>query len=471
MYFATVARAQIKSASFTTQVWGWGYDNEVLNELPNNMSPDVLPFAIPLTNVVQISAGLSHAAALLWGGQVRDWGYWASGIEASDGLTNIVSIACGELVSLTISSDGLLKPWGMYLDRLNAPTNLTNLVEISDDNSTGFNGPGHQIALRANGTVVPWGYNMGLYNEMYNVPTDLTNAVSITAGYYENLVICSDGSLRILGGIPPTYTNFVPVPKDMRGVVSASTCGGHDLVLLDNGKVIAWGENQFGQCNVPANLGNVVAVSAGAWFSMALQEDGKVIAWGYNRGGECNVPSNMRDVIAISAGNGYCLALTSHELATSPPVIYAQPKSRKADIHGSTYLVAYATGFPVIHYQWLKDGHVIPGATQKFLYFGNIAPSDFGSYAVLAQNKFGVTMSEIVTLNPISTALDIVMVPSVRIFGDIGGNYLIQYTNSAENNTGWKSLVTVILTNSPEWYFDTSGVGEPERFYRLQKVP
>lgn len=455
--FASAARAQGQTVPFQTQVRGWNYDGE-MNSIPI------------LTNAVQVSAGLNHGAALLWGGRVENWGYWASLASGEDGLSNIVSLACGELISLAINNDGLLKPWGSYLDRLNAPANLTNLVEVSVDNSTAFNGPGHQIVLKADGTVAAWGVNWGGTN-LYNAPPDLTNVVAVAAGFYENLALRSDGSLTILGKIPSgNSSSYAPAPENPLNVIAISTSGSHNLALLENGKVVAWGENQSSQCDVPANLGKVAAISAGARFSLALQEDGKVVAWG-DTNIVRNLPSDLRDVIAISAGNGYCLALISHELATSPPVIYAEPKNKKADLHESTYLAAYAVGLPPIRYQWLKDGQPISGATQKFLYFENLAASDYGVYTVEASNKFGSTRSQAVMLNPASSALDIALVPSVRLFGDIGASYLIQFAEAIEPTTDWQAMATITLTNSPQWYFDLSGLGEPRRFYRSQKMP
>jgi len=455
--FCSITLAQDKPVPFRTQVRGWNSQSFLeLSLIPNAQ----------LTNVVQISAGLQGAAALLWNGKVRAWGGWD---YYSDVLTNINKIACAEFVNLAIDRDGFLKPWGLYDECLNAPAGLSNLVDVSADNSTSFNnGPGHIIVLRADGTVAAWGVDWGNTN-MYDIPLDLTNAVAVEAGFYENVVLRSDGSVTIIGGIPDYYNyKYVPPPKEISKAIAISINSGHSLVLLDDGKVIAWGGNNFGQCDIPADLGKVAAISAGVYHTVALLEDGTVVTWG--EGGQV-VMKDLRDVIAVSAGNGYFLVLISHELATSPPVIYAEPKSKKADLHQSAYLDAYAVGFPPIKYQWLKDNQPIAGATQKFLYFGNVVPSDYASYTVRVYNKFGSTLSETVTLKPASNALDFALVPSVRLFGDIGANYLIQYAESIEPASEWRPLSAITLTNSPQWYFDLSGLGQSRRFYRSQKMP
>jgi alpha-tubulin suppressor-like RCC1 family protein len=57
------------------------------------------------------------------------------------------------------------------------PAGLTNAVAIAAGNSD-------SMALRADGTVIAWGYNG---NGATNVPSALTNVVAISAGAYHNL--------------------------------------------------------------------------------------------------------------------------------------------------------------------------------------------------------------------------------------------------------------------------------------------
>ncbi|MEU1626910.1 hypothetical protein ABZ746_16620 [Streptomyces sp. NPDC020096] len=89
--------------------------------------------------------------------------------------------------------------------------------------------------------------------------------------------------------------------------VSAAGSGGHSLALREDGTVLAWGLNNFGQLgdgtttnrNTPVPvcapgqtapctrfLTGVVAISAGGTFSLALREDGTVLAWGMNEQGQ-----------------------------------------------------------------------------------------------------------------------------------------------------------------------------------------
>ena len=67
----------------------------------------------------------------------------------------------------------------------------------------------------------------------------------------------------------------------------------HILAINYDGTVVAWGDNQFGQCNVPDGLNDVVSIVCGDFHSLALKSDGTVVAWGWNRYDECDVPSNL----------------------------------------------------------------------------------------------------------------------------------------------------------------------------------
>ena len=74
------------------------------------------------------------------------------------------------------------------------------------------------------------------------------------------------------------------------------------------GKLVAWGNNQYGQTNVPAG-NDFKAIAAGAFHSLALKTDGSLVAWGENNVGQVsNVPSG-NGFVAIAGGWGQSLVL------------------------------------------------------------------------------------------------------------------------------------------------------------------
>src|SRR6185369_10810607 len=101
------------------------------------------------------------------------------------------------------------------------------------------------------------------------------------------------------------------VPTNLNQVRVIGAGGLHSTALRENGTIVAWGDNQFGQTDVPAGLSNVVLVAAGFYHSLALRSDGTVAAWGGNSVGESTVPPGLSNVVAVSAGGQASMALRS----------------------------------------------------------------------------------------------------------------------------------------------------------------
>jgi alpha-tubulin suppressor-like RCC1 family protein len=141
-----------------------------------------------------------------------------------------------------------------------------------------------------------------------------------------------DNALGQLGtdDLPATQTG-TPQLVDLPGrVVHAAAGLEHQLALLEDGSVWAWGDNSSGQLGdgsttaryAPvevASLGDVVSVAAGERHSLALRADGTVWTWGTNdygqlgngAGPESPVPvevTALSGVVSIASGH---LALTS----------------------------------------------------------------------------------------------------------------------------------------------------------------
>jgi alpha-tubulin suppressor-like RCC1 family protein len=101
----------------------------------------------------------------------------------------------------------------------------------------------------------------------------------------------------------------------LSGVIAASAGREHSLALLENGMVMAWGENFYGQLgnastansDVPVavtGLSGVTAIGAGGGHGLALLSNGTVMAWGHNNLGQLgNGTTENSDVpVAVCAG-------------------------------------------------------------------------------------------------------------------------------------------------------------------------
>ena len=85
-------------------------------------------------------------------------------------------------------------------------------------------------------------------------------------------------------------------------MVAIAGGGYFSLALENNGTVVGWGDNRYGQGTAPAGLSNVVAIAAGYDHSLALTGNGMVTAWGDDSYGETDVPRGLTNVVAIAAG-------------------------------------------------------------------------------------------------------------------------------------------------------------------------
>ena len=55
----------------------------------------------------------------------------------------------------------------------------------------------------------------------------------------------------------------------------------HSVALKNDGTVVAWGDNTYGQTNVPtAYTDGVTSIASGWYHTLALKQDGTVVAWG-----------------------------------------------------------------------------------------------------------------------------------------------------------------------------------------------
>jgi hypothetical protein len=108
------------------------------------------------------------------------------------------------------------------------------------------------------------------------------------------------------------------VPAPNADFVAVAAGGGaqwwayaHSLGLKSDGTIVAWGSNNYSQCDIPAPNADFVAVAAGEYHSLGLKSDGTIVAWGHNYYGQCEVPTPNADLVAVAGGSFHSLGLKS----------------------------------------------------------------------------------------------------------------------------------------------------------------
>ncbi|MCH7872201.1 MAG: hypothetical protein IID33_10930, partial [Planctomycetes bacterium] len=87
----------------------------------------------------------------------------------------------------------------------------------------------------------------------------------------------------------------------MLGSVTAPAAWAQD------GSIMGWGSNQYGQLNVPPPNTGFVALAAGGDHGLGLKADDSIVAWGNNQVGQLNVPAPNEGFVAVAGGHGHSL--------------------------------------------------------------------------------------------------------------------------------------------------------------------
>jgi alpha-tubulin suppressor-like RCC1 family protein len=84
-------------------------------------------------------------------------------------------------------------------------------------------------------------------------------------------------------------------------VLAGCVLGSGSVRGQDAGSIVGWGEQVVVP---PSSLTGLVAVAGGGHRSLGLKADGSIVAWGWNNYGQCDVPAPNSGFIAV-AGGGY----------------------------------------------------------------------------------------------------------------------------------------------------------------------
>jgi len=308
-------------ADGTVHCWGFNGDGQLGN---NSNTDSLVPVSVTgITGVsasstaVSVSAGDSHACAVMADGTVQCWGLnWAgelgdnstnnssvpvqvSGITGLTAASTAVEVSAGYWHTCALMADGSVKCWGYNGDGA-LGDNSTNdspvpvLVSGIDGATSAAVASGvsvgywHSCARMANGTVQCWG--KGSEGRLGNnstadspVPVNVSgitgllaasSAVGMSAGTAHTCAVMADGAVQCWGKgsegrLGNNSTADSPVPVQVSGftglstaatAVSVSSGGSHSCSLMGNGGVRCWGDNFYGRLGNNSTTNSTVPV-------------------------------------------------------------------------------------------------------------------------------------------------------------------------------------------------------------------
>lgn len=333
----------------------------------------IVPATAASSKVIAIDAGESLSLALKDDGTVMAWGtmmgflpnstswFFQSYTPVAVNITNVSAISAGNFFVLFLKNDGTVWGWGdnqfgEFGDGTNKETSLdpVQVAGLHDIIAISTSGT-HCLALRRDGTVWSWGWNVagqlgigttsrGEYTPV-QVP-GLSNVKKISAGDSYSMAIDGNGTLWAWGsndkgrlGDGTTIMRLSPVQALIDNVadVKAGVMLAHTVALKSDGTVWAWGWNQEDElgfvpgkdkeCHTPVQvkgIDNVAAISSTDSNSIALKKDGTVWIWGNGQQGRlgngasysADTPTplqvpGLKNIIAIAGGYAHVMALSS----------------------------------------------------------------------------------------------------------------------------------------------------------------
>jgi hypothetical protein len=336
-WLAPAVPAAAASPLIPGRVVGWGYNHSHQIDIP----------AAAKSGVLAISAGCNHSIALKTGGLVIAWGdntfHQTEVPAAARSTVTVISAGCEHNLALTVA--GRIVAWG---DNTYGQTKVPSLP-------SGYRWFAISAGERFSAGLAVKGSTMRSYTW-----GDSTDANSVTPWPVQDLeagdgtVIFrkSNGTVSVAGAYPP---DLVP-PAGLTGVVSADIGRQHAVALKSNGKVVAWGDNTYGQATVPASLASVTAVSAGGYHTLALRSNGTIVAWGRNDNGQSTVPAPPAGFrySAVAAGTLHSLAIIPVNVPGKPTGVTAVASDGAATVkfkapasNGGAAIIRYiATAYP-----------------------------------------------------------------------------------------------------------------------------
>lgn len=259
------------------KVYMWGY-----TRVTEAIDLKNIPEEVQAANIVDIAVGYDHVAALDDAGRIYIWGNDRLGQgdlpkdikKAMDEGVNLhfKQIEAGYQFTCALTEDGMLYNWGN-----------TNMCDIKVKKSV--QGNIDKVATLINNYIVLTKDGSAAYagmkkNAFATIPENLlSDVVDIAASGFTCAAVKSDGAVTVWGNISH---NENAIPEHSARVRKLYGGRFHYTALMDNGDVLSWGDNNFGQAVVPdaVNASRIEDLFAGFYQNYAVTADGDTLTWG-----------------------------------------------------------------------------------------------------------------------------------------------------------------------------------------------
>lgn len=253
-----------------------------------------------------ISAGIRSSVGIRNDGTIVSTGNRTS-FDYHD-WTNIVSISNKGAITIGLKEDGTVISTGDYSVDVST---WSDIIAVSA-------GEQYVIGLKSDGTVLGTGHDAG--DNQLSV-SSWTDIIAVATGWRHTVGLCIDGTVFITGyGSSKQLKEVDANHAEWENIIAIAAGGGnvagkgHTVGLRADGKVVAVGDNTYGQCNVE-DWTNIVAIAAGDWHTVGLCADGTVVSthpdldrYPNLYSAACDV-DDWTDIVQIAAGSGYTLGL------------------------------------------------------------------------------------------------------------------------------------------------------------------
>ncbi len=249
--------------------------------------------------------------------------------------SDLAVVAPGATFGTGVTNSGDVYIFGQITDSKmhNYPANMGQVIDVSAGNN-------HVVALNDEGEIFAWGYDrLGVTTIPANIDYLKGKVISVDAGYQiswamtdanevvywgnQNLMDINyvdyyqgqiaDFELNSSTGVLLTLTGDVVslaskasptsfVPEEIMGVTTQVAMTERTAAaLLENGKIVIWGENSDIAMQVPDDFDSYTftQLEGGLNHYTALTTDGEIIAWGADNFNQTSVPSKATNISYI----------------------------------------------------------------------------------------------------------------------------------------------------------------------------